>query len=152
MFALCGNRTRDLLRSKRVFPPLRQIGRHSMFSYCDLDFLIIQTGVMWRVTASAVVRCTPLRREVQLSCAVLQTHTVRTHRYPQGGRPKHTIHKSLCNYYPNFHNVHSTEHQTIHFRLCTALISRALEPISNYKWIAWLSVDRTPCFIGYSYE
>jgi hypothetical protein len=27
MFALCGNRTRDLFRSKSVFPPLRQIGR-----------------------------------------------------------------------------------------------------------------------------
>jgi hypothetical protein len=27
MFALCGNRTRDLLRSRRVFQPLRHIGR-----------------------------------------------------------------------------------------------------------------------------
>jgi hypothetical protein len=27
MFALCGNRTRDLLRSRRVFPPLHHIGR-----------------------------------------------------------------------------------------------------------------------------
>jgi hypothetical protein len=27
MFALCGNRNRDLLRIRRVFPPLRQIGR-----------------------------------------------------------------------------------------------------------------------------
>jgi hypothetical protein len=27
MFALCGNRTRDPLRSRRVFPPLRHIGR-----------------------------------------------------------------------------------------------------------------------------
>jgi hypothetical protein len=27
MFALCGNRTRDLLRSRRVFAPLRHIGR-----------------------------------------------------------------------------------------------------------------------------
>jgi hypothetical protein len=27
MFALCGNRTRDLLRSRRVFPQLRHIGR-----------------------------------------------------------------------------------------------------------------------------
>jgi hypothetical protein len=27
MFALCGNRTRDLLRRRRVFSPLRQIGR-----------------------------------------------------------------------------------------------------------------------------
>jgi hypothetical protein len=27
MFALCENRTRDLLRSRRIFPPLRQIGR-----------------------------------------------------------------------------------------------------------------------------
>jgi hypothetical protein len=27
MFALCGNRTCDLLRSRRVFPPLRHIGR-----------------------------------------------------------------------------------------------------------------------------
>jgi hypothetical protein len=26
MFALCGNRTRDLLRSRRVFPPLHHIG------------------------------------------------------------------------------------------------------------------------------
>jgi hypothetical protein len=30
MFALCGNRTRDLLRSWRVFPPLRQIGRQEL--------------------------------------------------------------------------------------------------------------------------
>jgi hypothetical protein len=28
MFALCENQTRDLLRSRRVFPPLRHIGRH----------------------------------------------------------------------------------------------------------------------------
>jgi hypothetical protein len=27
MFALCGNRSRDLLRSRRVFPPPRHIGR-----------------------------------------------------------------------------------------------------------------------------
>jgi hypothetical protein len=27
MFALCGIRTRDLFRSRRVFRPLRQIGR-----------------------------------------------------------------------------------------------------------------------------
>jgi hypothetical protein len=30
MFALCGNRTRDLLRKWRVFPPLRQIGRQKV--------------------------------------------------------------------------------------------------------------------------
>jgi hypothetical protein len=28
MFALCGNRIRDVLRSRRVFPPLRHIGRN----------------------------------------------------------------------------------------------------------------------------
>jgi hypothetical protein len=33
MFALCGNRTRDLLRSRRVFPPLRQIGRQISSNY-----------------------------------------------------------------------------------------------------------------------
>jgi hypothetical protein len=27
MFALCGNRTRDLLRSRQVYSPIRQIGR-----------------------------------------------------------------------------------------------------------------------------
>jgi hypothetical protein len=27
MFALCGNQTRDLLRSRRLFPTLDQIGR-----------------------------------------------------------------------------------------------------------------------------
>jgi hypothetical protein len=32
MFALCRNRTRDLLRSRRVFPPIRQIGRQKIIS------------------------------------------------------------------------------------------------------------------------
>jgi hypothetical protein len=32
MFALCGNWTRDLLRGRRVFPPLRQIGRRTFIS------------------------------------------------------------------------------------------------------------------------
>jgi hypothetical protein len=27
MFALCGNRTRDILSTRRVFPPLRHMGR-----------------------------------------------------------------------------------------------------------------------------
>jgi hypothetical protein len=33
MFALCGKGTRDLLRSRRVFPPLRQIGCLSLYLY-----------------------------------------------------------------------------------------------------------------------
>jgi hypothetical protein len=33
MFALCGNRNRDLLRSRRVFPPLRHIGRQTLFTF-----------------------------------------------------------------------------------------------------------------------
>jgi hypothetical protein len=33
MFALCGNRTRDLLRSRRVFPPLRQVGRQYLCTF-----------------------------------------------------------------------------------------------------------------------
>jgi hypothetical protein len=31
MFALCGNRTRDLLHSRRVFPSLPHIGRQYVF-------------------------------------------------------------------------------------------------------------------------
>jgi hypothetical protein len=31
MFAQCGNRTRDLLRIRGVFPPLRHISRHYYF-------------------------------------------------------------------------------------------------------------------------
>jgi hypothetical protein len=38
MFALCGNRTRVLLRSRRVFPPLRHTGR-------QMDANGIQLGV-----------------------------------------------------------------------------------------------------------
>jgi hypothetical protein len=34
MFALCGNRPRDLLRDRRVFPPLRQIGRQDLIAFC----------------------------------------------------------------------------------------------------------------------
>jgi hypothetical protein len=37
MFALCGNRTRDLLRIRRVFPPLREIGRHDRRNDDDDD-------------------------------------------------------------------------------------------------------------------
>jgi hypothetical protein len=33
MFALCVNQTRDLLRSRRVFPPLRHIGRQKNTNY-----------------------------------------------------------------------------------------------------------------------
>jgi hypothetical protein len=36
MFALCGNRARDLLRSSRVFPPLRQVGRLLRRSRTDM--------------------------------------------------------------------------------------------------------------------
>jgi hypothetical protein len=43
MFALCGNRTRDLLRSRRVFPPVRQIGRQS----CDmLRSILVRVGYL----------------------------------------------------------------------------------------------------------
>jgi hypothetical protein len=37
----------------------------------------------------------------------------------------------------------STAHQTIHFELCTAFISRALAPISNCECMARGAVDRT---------
>jgi hypothetical protein len=38
--------------------------------------------------------------------------------------------------------VQSTAHQTIHFGLCTALISTALALILNCKYIALRAVDR----------
>jgi hypothetical protein len=41
------------------------------------------------------------------------------------------------------HNVQSTTHQTINFRPCTALITKAQTLISNYKRIARRAVDRT---------
>jgi hypothetical protein len=37
MFALCGNRTRDLLRSRRLFPPLRHIARQLHLWICLLN-------------------------------------------------------------------------------------------------------------------
>jgi hypothetical protein len=40
-------------------------------------------------------------------------------------------------------DVRSTAHQTIHFRLCASLISRALALISKYKFTARRAVDRT---------
>jgi hypothetical protein len=39
--------------------------------------------------------------------------------------------------------VQSTAYQTIHFGLCTALISRVLALILNWKCTVWLSVART---------
>jgi hypothetical protein len=39
MFALSGKRTRDLLRSRRVFPPLRHIGRQKLVLYKSLTLL-----------------------------------------------------------------------------------------------------------------
>jgi hypothetical protein len=50
MFALCGNRTRNLLRSRRVFPPLRQIGRQ-LLNYLkyppDLGLSLIKDAILY---------------------------------------------------------------------------------------------------------
>jgi hypothetical protein len=47
MFALCENRTRDLLRSRRVFPPLRQIGRQYACYWITIykDYLLDKNNV-----------------------------------------------------------------------------------------------------------
>jgi hypothetical protein len=43
MFALCGNRTRDLWRSRRVFTPLRHIGRQMINYEKSADVMVRPT-------------------------------------------------------------------------------------------------------------
>jgi hypothetical protein len=50
---------------------------------------------------------------------------------------------SLISLLNNNTKVQSTAHQTVHFGLPTALVSRALALISNCKWIACRAIGRT---------
>jgi hypothetical protein len=47
MFALCGNRTRNLLSTRQVFPPLRQIGRHSFMEIERAQRAILKVKSKW---------------------------------------------------------------------------------------------------------
>jgi hypothetical protein len=51
-------------------------------------------------------------------------------------------HRELVNI-EKVEQVHSTAHQTIHFRLCAALITKALALMSNCKCKARRAVDGT---------
>jgi hypothetical protein len=74
MFALCGNRTCELLRSRRVFPPLRQIGRlnnsHVLTYFYNVDSCwCLQRSLHgcvsrqeWRRTTNRSTRSIPCRR------------------------------------------------------------------------------------------
>jgi hypothetical protein len=68
MFPLCGNRTRDLLRSRRVFPPLRQIGRQIIFGILFPDPESPQSAVL--VNGKKVP---PVRNGLQIRAGEIST-------------------------------------------------------------------------------
>jgi hypothetical protein len=119
MFALCGNRTRDLLHSRRVFPSLPHIGRQYVFkTTTKLPLgILMQIFLMGRVIQEEGLKVRSWGRS-------LVTLDLKF----KGGRPL---------------SVQPTAHQTIHFGLCIALTSRALALISNCKHKARRAVDCT---------
>jgi hypothetical protein len=59
MFALCGTRTRDLSRSRRVFRPLRQIGRRIIIFKFFLHYNFVSVSRLRNVIINKLVTNSP---------------------------------------------------------------------------------------------
>jgi hypothetical protein len=107
-----------VLRDAHVLPKWlsyeKYCRRDRWWAHCRIDCSLSQVGILYDTVDPSVV--------------FYDTH----------GRKREVV--FFCSVPDTTRDVQSTAHRTINFALCTALISRVLALILNYRCIAWRTV------------